>query len=212
MTQTASRSRPPRLASWLVELFASDDQAESILGDLHEEFSDIVSKSGTVSARRWYWRQTAKTIAHLVGAAFRVAPWSIAGTVLLGFVLRRFSFSLPERIIVTVLRTQRPYSNLHYGFYVWQVTYGIPILHVIVSTLLGCVVALAAKRREMAATMTLALVLCALIGAALVRVASQGPMDVAWVLWSFPDPFATILGGVIVREFRLLPARRHSHT
>jgi hypothetical protein len=212
MTQTASRSRPPRLASWLVELFASDDQAESILGDLHEEFSDIVSKSGTVSARRWYWRQTAKTIAHLVGAAFRVAPWSIAGTVLLGFVLRRFSFSLPERIIVTVLRTQRPYSNLHYGFYVWQVTYGIPILHVIVSTLLGCVVALVAKRREMTATMTLALVLCALIGAALVRVASQGPMDVAWVLWSFPDPFATILGGVIVREFRLLPARRHSHT
>ena len=212
MTQTASRSRPPRLASWLVELFASDDQAESILGDLHEEFSDIVSKSGTVSARRWYWRQTAKTIAHLVGAAFRVAPWSIAGTVLLGFVLRRFSFSLPERIIVTVLRTQRPYSNLHYGFYVWQVTYGIPILHVIVSTLLACVVALVAKRREMATTMTLALVLCALIGAALVRVALQRPMDVAWVLWSFPDPFATILGGVIVREFRLLPARRHSYT
>jgi len=212
MTQTASRSRPPRLASWLVELFASDDQAESILGDLHEEFSDIVSKSGTVSARRWYWRQTVKTIAHLVGAAFRVAPWSIAGTVLLGFVLRRFSFSLPERIIVTVLRTQRPYSNLHYGFYVWQVTYGIPILHVLVSTLLGYVVALVAKRREMAATMTLALVLCALIGAALVRVALQGPMDVAWVLWSFPDPFATILGGVIVREFRLLRARRHSYT
>jgi hypothetical protein len=30
MTQTASRSRPPRLASWLVELFASDDQEESI--------------------------------------------------------------------------------------------------------------------------------------------------------------------------------------
>jgi hypothetical protein len=212
MTQTASRSRPPRLASWLVELFATDDQEESILGDLHEEFFDIVSKSGTVSARRWYWRQTAKTIAHLVGAAFRVAPWSIAGTVLLGFVLRRFSFSLPERIIVTVLRTQRPYSNLHYGFYVWQVTYGIPILHVIVSTLLGCVVALAAKRGEIAATITLALVLCALIGAALVRVASQGSMDVAWVLWSFPDPFATILGGVIVREFRLRPARRHSHT
>jgi hypothetical protein len=81
-----------------------------------------------------------------------------------------------------------------------------------VSTLLGCVVALVAKRREMAATMTLALVLCALIGAALVRVALQGPMDVAWELWSFPDPFATILGGVIVREFRLLPGRRHSYT
>jgi hypothetical protein len=62
MRQTEPRTRPPRLAAWLVNLFASVEDAESILGDLHEEFSDIVSKSGVVPARRWYWRQSVKTI------------------------------------------------------------------------------------------------------------------------------------------------------
>jgi hypothetical protein len=54
--------RPPRLAAWLVELFTSVEQAECILGDLAEEFSDLASRSGAVHARRWYWRQSLKTI------------------------------------------------------------------------------------------------------------------------------------------------------
>src|SRR5215510_5219875 len=86
--------RPPRLAAWLVSLFGSSEQAESILGDLSEEFLDIVSKSGIAFARRWYWRQSLKTIAHLAGSSFRTAPWLLAGVVLLGFLLRRFDFQL----------------------------------------------------------------------------------------------------------------------
>lgn len=57
MKQSMPLPRPPRLGTWLVELFASAEQAESILGDFHEEFSDVVSKSGVLAARRWYWRQ-----------------------------------------------------------------------------------------------------------------------------------------------------------
>ena len=207
MTQEGPRPRPPWLATWLVELFASADLAESIIGDLHEEFSDIVSKSGIVAAQRWYWRQGAKTIFHLAGAASRGAPWLIAGAVFLGFVLRRYTFSMPEHIVVAILRAQRPYSNLHYRFYVWQINYGMPLVHAIMSMLVGCFIALFAKRREMVATVGLALVLCALIGAAVVRVASPRPLDVVWLWWSFADPLATILGGVIVREFRLLLGR-----
>jgi hypothetical protein len=45
MKQTGPRTRPPHLATWLVELFASVGQAESILGDLHEEFSEIASRA-----------------------------------------------------------------------------------------------------------------------------------------------------------------------
>lgn len=211
MKQSVPPPRPPRLGAWLVELFASAEQAESILGDFQEEFSDLISKSGVVSARSWYWRQSLKTIAHLLGAAFRTAPGSIAVAVFLGFALRRFTFTLPDDIVSAVLRAQRPYSNLHYGFYVWQINYGMPLAHVTMSMLVGCVMALAAKGREMVATMTLASVLCALIVAALVRVASPGPLDVVRLQWSLADPFATILGGIMVRKFRLLLARRHSH-
>jgi len=39
MTQTAADTRPPGLAAWLVELFASPEQAESILGDLSPRIS-----------------------------------------------------------------------------------------------------------------------------------------------------------------------------
>jgi hypothetical protein len=37
------------------------------LGDLLEEYSYLAPKSGVTFARRWYRRQTVKTIAHLFG-------------------------------------------------------------------------------------------------------------------------------------------------
>ena len=37
----ARRTHPPRLDALLVDLLASAEQAESILGDLHEEFSEM---------------------------------------------------------------------------------------------------------------------------------------------------------------------------
>jgi hypothetical protein len=39
-----------------------------------EEFTALASTSGFAAARHWYWRQSVKTIAHLVGSEFRVAP------------------------------------------------------------------------------------------------------------------------------------------
>ena len=73
---------PPRVAAWLIELFTPYEQAESIPGDLLEAFSDLASKSGAAYARRWFWRQTAPTISHLVRSGFQAAPWSSAGVVL----------------------------------------------------------------------------------------------------------------------------------
>jgi hypothetical protein len=39
-----------------------------------EEFTALASTSGFAAARHWYWRQSVKTIAHLIGSEFRVAP------------------------------------------------------------------------------------------------------------------------------------------
>jgi hypothetical protein len=35
--------QPPRIAVWLITLFTQAGEAESILGDLLEEFSDVCS-------------------------------------------------------------------------------------------------------------------------------------------------------------------------
>jgi hypothetical protein len=62
MISQPSPVRPPPLAAWLVDLFIPGKHAESIPGDLLEEFSEIASRSALTYARRWYWRQSIKTI------------------------------------------------------------------------------------------------------------------------------------------------------
>jgi hypothetical protein len=62
MTTGASRSRPPRVAAWLVELFASTQEADGILGDLAEEFTAHERVEGTRDARRAYWRHARHTM------------------------------------------------------------------------------------------------------------------------------------------------------
>lgn len=214
MTQTARGLRPPRLAAWLVELFAPAKEAESILGDLQEEFSDLTSRSGVRFARRWYWRQCVKTVFHLAGAAFWSAPRSLASIVFLGFLLQWFSATLPERLVIAILRTQRPYSNQHVEAYIRFMTYGIPVAAVIHAILIGSIVAVLAKGRELVATITLAIFLAVPIGwlyFLFVRWAPQLPVVPALtfvLLHRAPYLTAAVVGGVIVRICRSSEASR----
>jgi hypothetical protein len=213
VTNLPGSARPPRLAAWLVDLFASADHAESLLGDLSEEFSDITSKSGVVCARRWYWRQAATTIADLSGVGFRLAPWSLAGALLLGFALRWFGSSLPERIIITILRAQRPYSDLHYDLYVWLVTWGIPIAGVAEMTLIGCIVAAVAKGREILATVVLGMVSSVTVGLLLFLQILELPLPIPWnflLLRNFENWMGFVLGGILIRKIRSASVRLHS--
>jgi len=215
MRPTIPSLRPPPLAAWLVELFASADKAESILGDLHEESSDICSKSGVVAARRWYWRQSVKTIFHLFGAAFCSAPWSLSTIVLMGFFTHWFTATVPERVIIAILRAQRPYSNLHYEFYVRLINYGIPTAYVVTSMLVGCVVAVLAKGREVVATLTLIVVRSVpflwLLVFAYEQNADRGPIFVGafhfFVFRYTLEMIGILLAGVLVRILRSVSSR-----
>ena len=53
MTSEPNFVQPPRIAVWLVNLFTPAEEAESILGDLLEEYSHLESKSGVTFARSW---------------------------------------------------------------------------------------------------------------------------------------------------------------
>ena len=219
MMSPSTLAHPPRIASWLVELFASAEQAESILGDLSEEFSDLASRSGIDHACRWYWRQSAKTIAHLAGAAFRVAPLWLAAVVFLGFTFSLFGAALPEQFIVALLRTQRPYSNRHYEAYVWLLTYGIPIVRFTQSLLIGCIVAVLAKGREMVATMTVSVLRAAMIASLLFIFFGHTPPARPVIPFLAPflfsralDLIGIVTAGVIVRKARSASARRLAAT
>lgn len=206
MMQAAPRTCPPRFAAWLVDLFACSDQAELILGDLAEEFSDIASKSGVVSARHWYWRQTGKAIFHLSGAAFRGAPWSLTGVVILGFLLRWLSAALLTRVVLAILRMEQPYSNLHSELYAGLVTWGIPIARILAMTLIGCIVAATAKGREIVATLSLTAVSSVVFGLLFfLRVQAFPPqVPIPWIflLSSLENSMVILLGGILMRKIR----------
>ena len=211
MTSQPIFARPPRLATWLVSLFTVPEE-ESIIGDLFEEFFQLASKSGVAIARKWYWRQTLKTTVHLFGTAFRVAPWMTAAAVVGGLFLGRFVHGLPDKVLSAITDRYLLYWSNHFKAYMFWATDGMLIAHLIGSMWVGCMVALAAKGREMVATMTLALVFCGMISSAMIWPAMHLPIVVSWMLWAFADPFALVVGGLIVRTRRSTARPRPSAT
>ena len=207
--------QPPRVANWLVELFTHDDHAESIPGDLLEEFSAVASRAGTAAARRWYWRQSGKTIAHLIVGGFRDAPWTIVGAAVAGFLLRWSGAQLPAELVVAFLRKYPVYPNYDHknirDLWMFWVPNAIFIGDLLQSMLIGAVIAIAAKGKEMLATITLVLVLSAMTGAALWVMVVGGHIWIPWMMvLNLSSWFAIVAGGAIVRTRRLRAATRRS--
>jgi len=211
MTSQPILARPPRLATWLVNLFSPADRAESILGDLHEEFRQIGSKAGADVARDWYWRQSLRAIAHLAGGGFRGAPWSTTGAIIGGFLLLRFAHRLPDRLLTVLTDKYLMYWSDHFSTYLWLLR-AMSVEYLMGSLFTGCVFALAARGLEMVATVTLALILGAMTTAGVVWfVAHSGDVLFLWKLpWFFADPVSIVLGGIIVRQLRSAAATRAS--
>jgi hypothetical protein len=157
----ASFAYPPRFAVWLVDLFTPDNQMEAIPGDLLEEFLQLALKSGPAFARRWYWRQSLKTIAHLFGEGLRDVRWllSVVGAGLLGL----YGIGLwNEKVVVAILARYHVYGYVSpYAFWVF---YDIVMGCLVIPMLTGCIAAVAAKRRGMAAAIMLSLLSGAFYG------------------------------------------------
>jgi hypothetical protein len=201
MTFPSFSFQPPRLAVWLVNLFTVPDNAEAIMGDLLEEFSQIAHQAGVVFARRWYWRQSLKTIVHLIYTAYRAAPWLTSAGVAGGMLARRLLWGLVEPGIFAVLeRYQIP--EHHFNLYVFLASTGIDIGFLLVFLFEGCIAAIVAKEREMAAATTVSLIYAALCGTAVVSWVVQGHWALARLTWDFADLFAILVGGAIVRTLR----------
>jgi hypothetical protein len=210
MTSQSRFVEPPRLALCLLTLFAPDKEAESILGDLLEEFSLLASKSGAPFARRWYWRQSLKTIFQLAVLGFRTAPWLTTVAVVGGFFLRKVVGRLVGPTIFAVLERYQVYEH-HFSMYIFFFSTGFDVGQAIAALFVGFMVALVAKEREMVATTTLALIFGAMMIVAFPFVVTESGYAVALsrTMWSFSDSLAIVIAGAIVRTHRLGVATRH---
>jgi hypothetical protein len=202
MTSRPDLIQPPRLAARLVALFtASEEATEAILGDLEEEFSSLAAKCGVAAARRWYWRQTMKSIAILAGAGLRSAPWSTGAVVAGGFFLNGLVRFIQPGMTSLLDKYQVYESNPQ--AYIFCLSYGIMLGHVILAALIGVLVAALAKGREMAATMALGLIFSTLTASGfLLMAANHVHFWYGMLPWSFASPLAVVIGGAIVRISR----------
>jgi hypothetical protein len=213
MTSQSHVVQPPRLAMWLLTLFALDDAAEHILGDLLEEFTRLASKSGVPVARSWYWRQTLKTMLQLALLGFRTAPGLTTAAVAGGFFLRKLVARWVEPPIFAVLERYHVYEH-HFSTYMFFASTGIDIGHLITFLLIGFMVALVARGREMVATMTLGLVFGAMFVVVLPFMVTHWGYGAALsrAMWNFSDSLAIVIAGTTVRTHRLGAAARHQQS
>jgi hypothetical protein len=210
MTSQSHFVQPPRVAVWLLTLFALDKEAESILGDLLEEFSLLASKSGVDFARRWYWRQTLKTVLQLAVLGFRTTPWLATAGVVGGFFLRRVAGRLVGPTLFAVLDRYQVYQH-HYSMYIFFFSTGFDVGQVIASMFVGFMVALVVKGREMVSTTILSLISGAMMVVVLPVIVTQEGYGIALSrgMWSFVDSLAIVIAGAIVRTHRSGAAARH---
>lgn len=198
--------RPPVVAAWLVGFFTPNKQTEAIQGDLTEEFSRLASASGVATARRWYWRQSINTVAHLMGTGFSAVPWLIAAAVLGGCLLLWFGGDLAELARWTFRMKLRAYG-LRIVWPAWE----IQVERFLVMMLVGSLVALVVKGREMVTAIALSLVCAALSGLAYPVWTMMHNAELALPVraFQFVSSIAILLGAAIVREIRTISATRH---
>lgn len=204
--------KPPRIADWLLNLFALAEEAESILGDLLEEFSLLASKSGVAFAQRWYWRQTIKTVPQLAGIGFRTAPWLIGASVAGGLLLRKLVAPLVGLPASALLDRYQAFFEHHLSAYLFFASTGLDIEHLISFVLIGVLVAFVTRQRELVATMALGLVYGAMAVVGFLCAVTKTENDaLLWRLtWIFADAFAIVIAGAIVRMHRLAATSRPS--
>ena len=57
-----SSHTPPATATKILTIITPKKYTENILGDLEEDFHRLCKNHSHTTARRWYWRQTAKAV------------------------------------------------------------------------------------------------------------------------------------------------------
>jgi hypothetical protein len=206
-------ARPPRAPAWLVELFASPQEADGILGDLAEEFSASIERNGEHVARRWYWRQAVRTIGALAVSQWHSRPRATLALAVSGLLLTTgiwpagLILTVPTGLAASALVTHYPVYHYIPASMFWQIVFLLP------SLLAGIVIAIvprAIRIRPMSAALALFAAMGVLnavdlpimvlfYGPPLSEPATLAHHLVRWVTGMSTFGVAVLVGGVIGR-------------
>ena len=194
----------PRLGVWLVGLFADGEEREQMVGDLVEEYRERSAGAGPTAARRWYWRQVFGSLPYLVGSQFRTSPWRIASAVAVGFGFQKVGARLVGPAMFAFIDRYNISEN-HFGVYRFLASTGLDIAHLITFLMVGSLVALVAKKREMAPALTLGVIYAGMtvVASAFFLFKSHEFAYLPTRLsWYFSDALAVAMGALVVRTLR----------
>jgi hypothetical protein len=208
-------AHPPRAASWLLDLFVPGDQITPILGDLLEEFSAEAVRMGVSSARRWYWRQSAKSILHFLDAQLRLAPWRSLASVLAGLLLLWVA-NMPLVGIPRLVSSGDWPEPLRLAWLAFVPT--LPIVDLIFPPMLiAWAIARMNDRREMAVTALLGVLIAAVRLISLLIYGPSAEIPPTWSPFWLADPIGVVvcpvamfLGALIARRTPLPRLRGQS--
>lgn len=201
------------MAVWLLLLFTPSEQTESLLGDLLEEFSLLVTKSGIDFARRWYWRQTLWTAQHATFNAFHTAPLLMLVAVVGGLWTIGHATTWFQHATQSFLDEQRMYQS-HPSAYLFWSKFPSKVGRVLICAFIGSLLALLGKRREIQTVITLSVAQIAMLALAAVVVIARRDYWFDWFVamskWNALSAAATIAGGLAIKIGRLRTRKRPS--
>ena len=199
-----SRSGPPVVAVWMLRLFAPEESADFVAGDLLEEFGEIAAGRGLRAARWWYWSQTVKSCLALLGREFRTAPWSTVGMGAGGLLLLALVKMISDWAVGMVLLAWAEGIYARVGASAFWAAYHFAILGGAEPMMVGWLAAVVGRRRGMLVPVAMSL----LAAVAIVRFYMRGPRGVP-IGFGYLDavPIGILLGGVLGRISR---ARKRS--
>jgi len=107
--------KAPRGAERILRWFVSADELSVVLGDLSEELQERVRTSGEARARRWYWRETARTAWIFADCGPWTLAWIVAMAGAAAAVLRWVEWTLFVVTPVAVLGDAYPATRFICG-------------------------------------------------------------------------------------------------
>jgi hypothetical protein len=103
---------PPKLALRLLNLFVPASEAESIPGDLVEEFQAMAGEKSAGRANRWFWAQVVRSLGAMAWMDARTALRRTAGAVLSGLLV----LGIGAAASLALFREMVLYLLRRYGF------------------------------------------------------------------------------------------------
>ena len=126
-----SRCSPPAFACWLLESALPESYREAIFGDLIEEYTLRMESTSRVTASRWFWSQTCRSVSAIVWSSLWSGNCFISMSIAVGVYI--FMGTLKFAVDLMISKLVAP----------GQTTYVVlaPIVFLTTSAIGGCVAA-----------------------------------------------------------------------